>query len=96
MNATTGVVQRSHSSTHVGMRVRSSTRRAICAGSLASAHSPPEIMLRVVSLPATRSWLKNISSSSSVSVSPSISTLASTEIRSVPSPPRRSRPAAIR
>ena len=44
----------------------------------------PEIMLRVVSLPATSSWLRNMTSSSSVSTSPSTSTLARTEMRSSP------------
>ena len=42
----------------------------------------PEIRLRVVSLPATVSSRKNISSSRSESFSPSISTPVSTLIRS--------------
>ena len=73
----TAVVHRRISSTALFTSDRSATRRSHWSGFSARATSPPEIVLRVVSLPATSSWLRNMASSSSVRRSPSTSTLAS-------------------
>ena len=77
MKEMTAVVQRRISSTALGTSDRSATRRSHWSGFSARATSPPEMVLRVVSLPATSSWLRNIASSSSVRRSPSTSRLAS-------------------
>jgi hypothetical protein len=67
MKEITGVVQRSSSSTALGISERSARSAAHCSGCSASAASPPEIRLRVVSLPATSSWIRNMASSASLS-----------------------------
>ena len=61
-------------------------RRPLVRGARPGPPGPPEIRLRVVSLPATSSWIRNMASSASLSSSPppagSCPTVASTETRS--------------
>ena len=63
----TGVTQRSISSTAVPISDGSAISFCRCSGCSISASMPPEIRLRVVSLPATASRRKNASNSVSVS-----------------------------
>src|SRR5438034_1399917 len=78
----TGETQRSISSTAVGMRDGSASSRRRSAGCCIRASMPPEIRLRVVSLPATASSRKKESNSTSVSFSPSTSAAMRTLTRS--------------
>src|SRR5437773_428271 len=78
----TGETQRSISSTAVGMRDGSASSRRRSSGCCIRASMPPEIRLRVVSLPATASSRKKESNSTSVSFSPSTSAAMRTLTRS--------------
>ena len=60
MKLCTGVNQRSISSTAFGSRLGSASRRRRCSGLRISSSEPPEIRLRVVSLPAASSVMQNI------------------------------------
>ena len=59
-NEVTGVVQRRTSSTAVGISAGSAASRSSWSGCSARATSAPEMAFRVVSLPATRSWIRNM------------------------------------
>ena len=73
MKLCTGVHQRSISSIAFGSRQGSASSRSRCSGLRASSSEPPEIRLRVVSLPAASSVMQNIRICGSSSCSPSIS-----------------------
>ena len=75
----TGLVQRSISSTAPGISVGSSTSLWHSSGCSMSANVPSAIRFRVVSLPATSSRKAKFSRSSSVSLAPSTSAVASTD-----------------
>ena len=60
---TEGVVQRTISSTAVGMRDRSARRASNCSGDFESSQMPVAIALRVVSAPAVNSRLQNMATS---------------------------------
>ena len=78
----TGVTQRSISSTAAGINDESARRRSRWSGCSRRASIPPEIRLRVVSLPATDNSTKNALNSGSVSASPSTSARMSVLIKS--------------
>ena len=77
-----GLVQRTISSTAVLSSPGSAAQRSRWSGCSESASTPWEIALRVVSLPATRSRMKKLAISWSVSRSPSTSALTSAVVRS--------------